>query len=237
MTQIIGLHAIEEALLAGTKIEKLLISTDKKITPPIKALQKNAASAGIKIQKKPKRFLDNLTQNANHQGLIAIPITQNKTKQTLDDILKEPEDCVLILDHIQDPHNFGAILRSAEALGIKTTIYPKDRAARVTLGTTKSSAGATEHINLIQVANLSDTIQKLKKSGYWIYAADSNKGTTLPKFTPNKPFALLAGNESQGISPGLQKLIDENIEIPLKGNLNSLNVSVATAILLYQLNN
>ncbi|AZZ65445.1 23S rRNA (guanosine(2251)-2'-O)-methyltransferase RlmB [Metamycoplasma phocicerebrale] len=173
--------------------------------------------------------------NGNHQGYIAkIAPFQYYDIGT---IIKDKPNHVLILDHIQDPQNFGAIIRSANVFGIKHIIIPKDRAVEVTPTVLKISSGGFKTIKIIKVASLLESIEFLKKNGFWMYATALNeKATSLNKIKFSNPSVIIVGNEGTGVSKTLLKKSDEIIYISQKANsVQSLNVSVATGIVLYEL--
>lgn len=176
--------------------------------------------------------LDKITNSTNHQGIaIAIDDYQySKLEDTYDDEL------IVILDHIEDPHNLGAIIRTCETAGIKNIIIPKDRSANVNATVMKTSAGALEYVNVCQVTNINQTINKLKKEGFFIYGS-SLMGKDFNQVDYAKKVVLIIGNEAKGISKVVTKNCDELITIPMKGKLNSLNASVAAGILIYKVIN
>ena len=172
------------------------------------------------------RAMDKMAEN--HQGII-IDI-HDYNYGLLDDI--KNDSLILILDHLEDPHNFGAIIRTCEARGIKNIIIPKDRSVTVNETVMKTSSGALNHVNIIMVNNLVQTIDKLKKEGYFIYAADID-GDDYQKITYSDKICLVIGSEGFGLSRLVKQNCDVIIRIPMKGKVNSLNASVATGILLF----
>lgn len=166
----------------------------------------------------------------NHQGII---IEREEYKyNNLDDILKE--DFIVILDHLEDPHNFGAIIRTCEAAGIKGIIIPKDRSVTVTDTVMKTSVGTTDYVNIVKVTNLVETIKRLKKQNFFIYGTDM-LGTNINEGNFEGKKALIIGNEGKGMSDLVKKNCDEIISIPMKGKVNSLNASTAAAILIFKM--
>jgi 23S rRNA (guanosine2251-2'-O)-methyltransferase len=141
---------------------------------------------------------------------------------------------LLVLDHIEDPFNFGGILRSAEAMGISAVLYPKNRNSTLTHGVIQAASGAVHHIPLVRVTNVSQALITLKKGGYWVYGADSNRGEDIRRVRINDPYVIVMGSEAKGISPLVQKQLDVSVKIPLTGKVGSLNVSVATGIMIYE---
>ena len=166
----------------------------------------------------------------DHQGIACI--VHSFDQLTIDQMIHEQPRVILMADHIQDPHNFGAICRSAEAFGVVHMCYPKNRAVQITPSVVKASAGAMESMKLCKLTNLRQALKKLSSHGYWIYGASSNIGKDINTMTFNFPMVLICGSEQSGISEGLSKLIDEFVHIPLSGQTSSLNVSVATGIII-----
>ena len=176
-----------------------------------------------------KELLNKMTKE-HHQGIV-LEIEDFQYSE-LEEIMKD--NFLLMLDHLEDPHNLGAIIRSAEAAGITGIILPKDRSVTVTDTVIKTSAGAINNLKIVKVTNLVDTIKKLQKENFFIYGADM-EGTDIreAKFAPKK--VLVIGNEGKGISKVVAKNCDEMIRIPMKGEINSLNASVAAAILIFKM--
>lgn len=179
-----------------------------------------------------KKYLDNLTSE-NHQGFVAE--LKDFNYANWEEILKNKPQKILILDHIQDPHNLGAILRSANAFGFQYVILPKNRAAKINLSVLKVSSGGYVNLKIIRVNSLMDVITKLKKANFWIYGSALEKSVDVKKANINYPMALIFGNEAKGMSRTLLKHTDQNIFIPMKGTVQSLNVAVAAGILMFYL--
>ncbi len=165
----------------------------------------------------------------NHQGIVME--IDDYEYSSLSDIKKD-ENLIVILDHLEDPHNFGAIIRTCETAGVKTIIIPKDRSVSINSTVMKTSVGALKYVKVIRVNNIVNTINTLKKDGYFIYAADMD-GVNYKDFSFASKTVLVIGNEGKGISKLVRDNSDEIVSIPLYGNINSLNASVACAILIY----
>ena len=181
-----------------------------------------------------KQFLDNLT-TLNHQGVVAI-LKENFSYVSFESIIKDEPKVILILDHIEDSHNFGAIIRSANAAGIKHIIIPDKRSVAVNDAVLKISSGGFVGMKIIKCPSLQPVIEKLKKNNYWIYASALNEqAQDYSKVNYNFPLAIIVGNEAKGISKTIEKQSDQLIYIPMYGTVQSLNVSVATGILLFEL--
>ena len=190
----------------------------------------------IVISEVPKTKLDELTSNGNHQGVaVSVPPV---AYQTLDDcftLVKErgEEPFFLILDGIEDPHNLRSIIRTADAVGVHAIIIPKRRAVGLTNVVAKTSTGAIEHVPVVRVTNLSQTMDQLKEKGLWIFATAMD-GEDMRDWNSQGPIALIIGNEGQGVSEKLLKNADGTVTIPMVGHVQSLNASVATAVLAYE---
>ena len=166
----------------------------------------------------------------NHQGVVIL--SDDYEYAGFDDLLKE--DFIVILDHLEDPHNFGAIARTCEAAGVKGIIIPKDRSVMVNDVVIKTSVGTTSYVKIVKVTNLVEIIKKLKNNGYFVYGSImSGKDYRCVSYAPKK--VLVIGNEGKGISPLVLKNCDELVKIPMRGEVNSLNASVASALLIYKM--
>ncbi len=186
----------------------------------------------IKIIYQEKEKLDALAKN-NHQGVILQVGDYNYA--TLDEIIQNKDNCkIIILDHLEDPHNLGAIVRTVEASGIDGIILPVNRSVSVNETVMKTSVGALYNVKICQVTNLSNTIKHLKDVGFWIYGADM-AGDNFKKVDFAKKSCLIIGNEGKGLSRIIEESCDYIVSIPMYGKVNSLNASVATGILIYEM--
>lgn len=195
-----------------------------------------AREKGIVISNVPKSKLDLLTDHQKHQGVV-LAISAYQYAQ-LDDLFDKAEQAnenpfFLILDEIEDPHNLGSIMRTADAAGVHGIIIPKRRAVGLTSVVAKTSTGAIEHVPVVQVTNLVQTVKELQKRNVWIFGTDMN-GTDYRRWDAKGPSALIIGNEGKGISQLLKKSVDEMLTIPMIGHVQSLNASVAASLLIYQ---
>ncbi|EFG55540.1 23S rRNA (guanosine(2251)-2'-O)-methyltransferase RlmB [Lactobacillus amylolyticus] len=191
------------------------------------------------VQTAPKNKLDRLVAGGNHQGLVLA--VSSFEYADLDQLLDEfdqvgKEPFLLMLDSIEDPHNLGSILRSADATGVDAIIIPKRHASGLTSVVAKTSTGAIDYVPVARVNNLVQTTKNLKKRGYWIFGTDM-KGTDYRQWNANGKTVLVIGNEGKGIAPLLKKQMDQTLTLPMVGHVQSLNASVATGILLYQMLN
>ena len=228
-----GVHAVMEALMANTG-NKLYIQDDLrgKNVDAIKAL---AAEKKVSISWTPKKTLSDMTGGAVHQGFVlrVSEFAYSELSVIMDKAEQEENPLVLILDGLNDPHNFGSILRTADATQVTGVIIPKHRAVGVTPVVAKTSTGAVEHIPIARVTNLSQTLDKLKEAGFWVFGTDMD-GTPSHKWNTAGKVALIIGNEGKGISANIKKQVDEMITIPMSGHVQSLNASVAAAVLMYE---
>ena len=218
---ITGKNSIKEYLKDNKKIYKAFINKGTK-DEVINELK----NRGIEIEYLDKFKLDKIAKN--HQGII-IKVDDFKYK----DIYDLDDDIVVILDHLEDPHNLGAIIRTCEVSGIKNIIIPKDRSVSVNETVMKTSAGALNHINLIMVTNLTETIKKLKKDGFWFVGMDMD-GTNYKKLDYTGKIGLIVGSEGFGMSNLVEKQCDFIASIPMRGKVNSLNASVAAGIIIFE---
>jgi len=201
---------------------------DKKI---LSELEKNK----IHFEYKERKFLDKLTNNANHQGIVIE--VEGYEYLSIDELLEKIKDVhnplLLMLDGVEDPHNLGAILRSVDAVNAQGVIIGKHNQVPLNSTVAKVSTGAIEYVNVAQVTNLTNTIKLLKEKGYWIVGAEANESVEFQTLKYDFPTLLVVGSEGKGISPLVLKQCDYRVKIPMEGHVNSLNVSVATAVLLY----
>ena len=228
-----GKNTILEALRANLPIREIVVAQRTDHIPDVKIILTAARKRQIKITQVSSREFQDIAKDKTAQHIIAY--APNVQHHPLEKFTQNPKDnpILVMTDHLEDPFNFGAIMRSAYALGASGLIYPKDRQVSLTGGVMKASSGAAYHLPLCKTTNLGNTIDALKKAGYWIYGTDVNSATPLSKITLNLPCVILVGNENKGLSKRLKMQADDNILIEMKGSLDSLNVSVATGIILY----
>lgn len=230
-----GRNAVRELLKSGRTIEKIYVR-DGEREGSITVLAAEALSRGIPLIEVDKAKLDKLCGYEQHQGIVAI--ASEKEYVEIDDVLKIAEErgekpLIVIADNISDPHNLGAIIRCAEGAGAHGIIIPKRHSACITPAVTKASAGAVEHLAAVKCVNVTETIKKLKDKGLWIFAAEAG-GQDYTTADFNVPCAIVLGSEENGVSELVKKNCDYIVSIPMRGQVNSLNVSTAAAVLLYQ---
>ena len=229
---LVGRNPIREALKAGRDIEKLLVARGELIGSA-REIVGMARDAKIVVQEVARERLDAMAPN--HQGLIAVASAYSyKTVEDMLALAKERGEApfLVILDGVTDPHNLGAIIRSAECVGAHGVIIPERRAVGLTPSAVKASAGAVEHIPVAKEVNLTRTIERLKKEGIWVYGA-AMKGEDFRKVDFSGPAALVIGSEGEGLSRLVLESCDRLVRLPIKGQLASLNASVAAGVLLY----
>jgi len=233
MQLIKGKRTVYEALKANVKLERIVIDYKSQHDPDIQSIIQLARHHRIKFQVLPTQAFQAQADTEFAQGVVAY--SKPAAAKELDDIFENIDEYPIILmcDHLQDPYNFGAILRTCETLGIRAVIYPKDRACQITPGVMKVSSGAIHYLDLVKVSNLGYALDRLKTAGYQVCGADSNDGQSLDKIKPDFPVVIVVGNEDKGLSHLISKKIDLKINIPLSGQVESMNVSVATGIILY----
>ena len=232
---VIGRNPVLEAIKSGRPIDKILIKKGK-YEGSMVPLIKKAKEMGIIIQETDSAKLDALAEGENHQGVIAYVSAHRYV--SVDDILKNAEDkgeapFVIICDKITDPHNLGAIIRTANCVGAHGVIIPKRSSAGINSTVAKTSAGAVEYTGVAKVTNIADTIDKLKKKGLWIAAADMD-GESMYKTDLKGALGIVVGSEGSGVSRLVKEKCDFIISIPMYGEINSLNASVAAGVVMYE---
>jgi len=234
---IYGKNAIIEALESGEReFNRILISNNSRSDEKIEKIKELAKSNGIVFQFVGKEKLNQIAQEARHQGVIA-QVSPIKYVDLEDFIDKNSDSLssVVILDGVEDSHNLGAIIRSCVCAGVKGIILPSRRGVLVNSTVEKTSAGAVNHISIIKVNSIVNAVQRLKERNYWVIAADHHaKDNYFDIDYSDMNFALIMGAEHAGISKSLMKLSDFKVKIPMLTNFNSLNVSNATAIILFE---
>lgn len=228
-----GLHAVTESLRANTG-NKLYLQDDLrgKNVDKVKAL---ATEKKVSISWTPKKTLSDMTNGGVPQGFVlkVSEFAYADLSEIMTKAENEENPLILILDGLTDPHNLGSILRTADATNVTGIIIPKHRSVGVTPVVSKTSTGAVEHVPIARVTNLSQTLDTLKDKEFWIFGTDMN-GTPSHKWNTKGKLALVIGNEGKGISHNIKKQVDEMITIPMNGHVQSLNASVAAAILMYE---
>lgn len=234
--QIEGRNSVIELLESQKDINKIFVTKGER-HGSINKILAMAKERNVIIVEKDKKQMAQMAQTPNYQGVIAIvpPFEYCEIEDILEEAENKKEDpFVLILDGIEDPHNLGSIIRTAETAGIHGVIIPKRRAASVNSTVSKVSAGAVEHMKIARVTNISDSIQKLKDNGLWICGTDIDAKNYYYDQDLKGPLGIVIGNEGQGMSEKVKKNCDFLVKIPMKGKVTSLNASVSTGIVVYE---
>ncbi len=231
---IAGRNPVSEAIRSGRPIDKILVARGEKTGAVVGILAK-AREKQIPVKEADRVKLDFLSGSAPHQGIIALAAA--KEYSTVEDILayaaeKGEPPFLVILDELEDPHNLGAIIRTAECAGAHGVIIPKRRSVGLSYTVGKASAGAVEYMRVARVTNIASLLDDLKKQGVWIYGADMN-GTDYTGCDMSGACALVIGNEGKGMARLVREKCDVIVSLPMKGHINSLNASVAAGILMY----
>ncbi|HEU5140673.1 MAG TPA: 23S rRNA (guanosine(2251)-2'-O)-methyltransferase RlmB [Bacillales bacterium] len=232
---IVGKNPVTEALKAGRDMNKIWINERAKGSmQPIIRLAKRQ---GLYVQPVPKQKLDQLAGGSNHQGVVASVAAYRYAG--MDELFKRAADkgeepFFVVLDEIEDPHNLGAILRTADAAGVHGAIIPKRRSPGLTSVVAKASAGAVEHVPVVRVTNLARTMDELKKRGLWFCGADAAGEQDYREADFDLALGLVIGNEGKGISRLVKEKCDFLVRLPMAGRVSSLNASVASALLMYE---
>ena len=223
-----GRNVARELLKKNQKVLKIILQKGFEDKEIISLIEKNH----LKVEMKSKREIDHLV-NGVHQGIIlSIP---EYSYQKLDDVLKKDPNFLVLLDHLEDPHNLGAIIRTCEAAGVDGIIMPKDRQVPVNATVMKTSVGTLDNVNMVMVSNLSQTIERLKDCGFWIVGTALEDSVDYRTIDYSGKIALVIGNEAKGISHVVRNSCDYIAKIPMYGKTNSLNASVAAGIMIYEI--
>ena len=223
---ICGKNVAREYLDSNEKIKRVYLAKNYNDNEIIKKIEKKNCI----VESVEKSVLDKLTKE-NHQGIVlCVPDFEYSS---IDDFVNKESALVLILDHIEDPHNFGAIIRTAEAAGVDGIIIPKNRSVDVTSTVIRTSVGASKYVPIAQITNLNNTIKELKKKGFWVVGTDMD-GTNYDEIDYKGKTCIIIGNEGSGISRLVRENCDFIASIPMNGKINSLNASVAAGIIIYE---
>ena len=224
---VMGRNVAVDLLKKNKKVRKVIIQEgfdDKNIISLIENLK-------LPIETKSKREIDHLCPGVNQGIILDIP---DYKYMELNDFLHNEEDFVVLLDHLEDPHNLGAIIRTCEAAGVKSIILPRDRQVQVNATVMKTSVGTLDNVNLVSVSNLVNAIERLKDAGYWVVGTALENSVDYREIDYSGKIALVIGNEGKGISELVAKKCDFLAKIPMYGETNSLNASVAAGIMIYE---
>lgn len=232
---IYGIHAVEEALAAGEELRSLHVADERKRDPAVRKILDVARERNIRVRFENRGYFNQFPYKAN-QGVIAFG--QPFPYVTLEEVLHAPREgaaLFVVLDHITDPHNAGAIIRTAECAGANGVIIPERRAAGVNATVRKAAAGAAAHMPIARVSNIADAVRKLKKANVWVAGADlASESVEFTRADLGRDIALVIGAEGAGLSQLVRRECDYLVHIPVLGEIESLNASVAAGVLLYE---
>lgn len=225
---VFGRNVAKDLLKNPEKIKKIILQDNFSDKDIISLIEKS----NLRVEYRSKREMDDLAGGV-HQGIIlTIPDYQYKDLNSI--INSNNDDVIVILDHLEDPHNFGAIIRTCEAAGIHSIIIPKDRQVQVNSTVMKTSAGTLDSMNIVSVSNIVNSLEQLKKAGYWIVGTALDNSVDYREVDYSGKIAIIIGNEGSGISQLVSRNCDFLVKIPMYGTTNSLNASVAAGIMIYE---
>jgi 23S rRNA (guanosine2251-2'-O)-methyltransferase len=228
---VVGVNPVAEALRAGRTLERVLVARGAG-GARLQEIVDECRRKGVPVRFEERAMLDRAAGQARHQGVVAFAAARPAVE--LDDVLRSAK-LVVILDGVEDPHNLGAIARTAHAAGADAIVVPERRAAGVTAVAEKAAAGALTHLPVVRVVNVNRAIELCKESGFWVYGLDERGGESYDWVRYNTPTALVVGGEGRGLHEQVKKHCDALVRIPLAGAIASLNVSVATGIALFEM--
>ncbi len=227
---IAGVHPVREALRAGRAFDRVLIARGAG-GPKLQEIIDLTRERKVTLRFEPREALDRASNGAAHQGVVAFGAAYRYAE--LDSVLREAK-LLIVLDGVEDPHNLGAIIRSAHAAGANAVIVPDRRAAGLTETVAKAAAGALEHLPVVRVGNMNQTLDDLKKRNFWIYGLDERGGQLYTEIEYAEPTVFVLGGEGHGLHELVKKHCDVLVRIPMAGAIASLNVSVATGVVLFE---
>ena len=234
---VFGFHAVD-AILSNNpeKIREVMIDKGRLDKRTAIILEKSK-DTGTRVQRQSKQYLEELCGGGNHQGIVAIiNPTQPRSRESLESIIENTleRSLILVLDQIQDPHNLGACLRTAECAGVNAVVLPKDGACKVNDTVRKVASGAVENLNIFVVPNLVNILDKLQSNGFWVYGAADTGATSISACEFSSKSVIVMGSEEKGLRKLTQEKCDYLVSIPMHGITSSLNVSVATGVILFE---
>lgn len=237
MDRFTGIHAVREALEAGSAFDRIVIAKGRQDSR-VEEIVQLARSRGIAVRFEDRGQLDRLANTRDHQGVVAIAAA--RAAATLEDIIaranqsQSQRGLIVLLDGVEDPHNLGAIIRTALAAGAHGVVIPERRAAGLTDAVARASAGALAHLPVAKVTNLSRAMEGLKEAGYWLVGLDETAGKPYTEVDYTSPTGIVMGGEGGGLHELTRKRCDFVVSLPTTGPVKSLNVSVATGIVLFE---
>src|SRR5579871_6124046 len=229
MSILSGIHPVAEALRAHHPLDRLLVAQGAG-GPRLQEIIDLARRASVPVRFEPRAALDRLAGSSGHQGVVAL----GAARKYADLDAAAASELLLVLDGVEDPHNLGAIIRTAHAAGAGGVVIPERRAASITDVVAKAAAGALEHLPVTRVTNVNRTLEDLKQRGHWIYGLDERGTEDYDRVEYSTPTVLVLGGEGKGLHEQVRKHCDVLVRIPMAGKISSLNVSVATGIVLFE---
>jgi len=226
----VGVNPVREALRAHRPLDRVLIAKGA-AGPRIQEIIELCRLQDVPIRFEPRESLDRATNSASHQGVIAFGSSHSYVE--LSEVLAGAR-LLVVLDGVEDPHNLGAIVRTAHAAGANAVVIPERRAAPLTETVAKAAAGALEYLPVARITNVSQALEHLKQQGFWIYGLDEHGPAPYDRIEYNTPTAMVLGGEGKGLHHGVQKHCDVLVRIPMAGAVSSLNVSVAAGVVLFE---
>jgi 23S rRNA (guanosine2251-2'-O)-methyltransferase len=224
-----GIHPVAEALRAGNPLDRVLVAQGAG-GPRVQEIIDLARRASIPVRFEPRSALDRLAGSSAHQGVVAL----SAARKYADIDAAAGAEMVVVLDGVEDPHNLGAIMRTAHAAGAGSIIIPERRAAGLTDVVAKAAAGALEHLPVVRVTNINRALEDLKERGFWIYGLDERGAEDYSRTDYSSPAAFVLGGEGKGLHEQVRKHCDLLVRIPMAGKISSLNVSVAAGVVLFE---
>ncbi len=226
----LGIHPVREALRAHRALDKVLIAKGS-AGPRVQEIVDLCRTQSVPVRFEPRELLDRTSKGVSHQGVIAFGAVHDYVE--LDSVVANAK-LVVVLDGVEDPHNLGAIVRTAHAAGADVVVTPERRAAPLTETVDRAAAGALEYLPIARVTNISQTLEKLKQAGFWIYGLDERGTEAYDRVEFTVPTVIVLGGEGKGLHQGVQKHCDVLVSIPMAGAVSSLNVSVAAGVVLFE---
>lgn len=230
--QICGVHAIYEALVAGNPpIERIYVGRETR-SPKLQDVIDLAAQRGVPVRREDRAILERMAPGTSHQGIIAVCGEFVYSPQEV--LFKREKACVVVLDGVEDPHNLGAVIRTAEACHVSGIVVPERHSAPLSATVAKASAGALAHVPIVRVGNLVSFLEQLKKKGVWVVGVDASGERLWTEFDYTGPVALVFGGEHRGMRRLVRDHCDIVVRLPMLGKVESLNISVTAGVVLYE---
>jgi 23S rRNA (guanosine2251-2'-O)-methyltransferase len=231
-----GRNAVAELLATGRRVERFFVLEGARPGDPIAVLSDEARAKGIRVDSVSRHELDRMSERGAHQGVVAVvePFRYAELDAVLTRTAEKPASLLIVLDHVTDPGNLGAVIRTAEVVGADCVVIPKDRAAAMTASAIKAAAGAAEHMPICRVSNVAQALARCKQQHYWVTGASEKAGTLAWDAPLDGRIALVMGSEGTGLARLTERECDLLVRLPVQGHVGSLNVSAATAVLAYE---